>query len=341
MISNEEISVWCMELSLLLQSGVGVGDALSMLAEKSDKEYQQMFSVMAEKADYGQPISSVMREAGCFPQYVCGLIEVGEQTGHTEEALNALSDYYEERARMGRRVRSALLYPAIMLALMLAVIGVLLVKVLPIFDDVYASLGGRLTGAAAGLLIVGRWLDKAMPFIWILLALATIFIVILFVSKSFRTKALSFWKSRFGDTGVARKLSMARVSQAMAMGMASGMSPEETVVLAAKLEEDSGRERCMNCHERLENGQSLSKALNESGLLPADQCHLLELGQKSGAGDISMSRISRKMTEEGEAALEDLVSRVEPALVLISSILVGLILLSVMLPLMHIMAAMG
>ncbi len=81
--------------------------------------------------------------------------------------------------------------------------------------------------------------------------------------------------------------------------------------------------------------------MKASGMLPANQCRLLELGQKSGAGDVSMSRIAQKLTEDGEASLDALVSRVEPALVLVSSILVGLILLSVMLPLMHIMAAIG
>ena len=81
--------------------------------------------------------------------------------------------------------------------------------------------------------------------------------------------------------------------------------------------------------------------MNASGLLPAGQCRLLELGQRSGAGDSAMEAIARDLTEEGEAALESLVSRVEPALVLVCSVLVGLILLSVMLPLMHIMSAIG
>ena len=102
------------------------------------------------------------------------MIEVGEETGRTEEALSALSQYYEQRARLDRQVRSALLYPAVMLVLMLLVIGVLLVRVLPIFDDVYASLGGRLTGVAGGLLAIGRWLDSAMPVLWVLLALVVV-----------------------------------------------------------------------------------------------------------------------------------------------------------------------
>ncbi len=127
----------------------------------------------------------------------------------------------------------------------------------------------------------------------------------------------------------------------MAMGMASGLPVEEAVALSAGLIEGGARKRCQDCQSRLEGGESLSAALRSSGLLPTSQCRLLELGQRSGAGDAAMEKIAQDLTQEGEAALDALVSRVEPALVLVCSLLVGLILLSVMLPLMHIMAAIG
>lgn len=339
MISNEEIASLCMELSLLLHAGVGTGDALSLLAEEG--EQKKLLSSMAEQVDGGSALSDALRESGCFPVYVCGLVRVGEQTGRTEEALAALSRYYEDRVRLSRRVRSALLYPAVMLALMLVVIAVLLVKVLPIFDDVYASLGGRLTGVAGGLLALGRWLERAMPVLWIVLAVLAVLALLMAVVRPFRAALASLWRKSRGDRGVSRKLNNAKLAQAMAMGMASGLPVEEAVALSAELMEGGAKKRCRKCQERLENGAELSVALRDSGLLPARQCRLLELGQRSGAGDASMEKIARDLSEEGDAALDDLVSRVEPALVLVCSVLVGLILLSVMLPLMHIMSAIG
>ena len=167
-LSYGEIAEVSLELSLLLHAGVGTGDALYLLGE--DSPHKKLLSAMADEVDGGAALASAMRSSAAFPTYACGLVEVGERTGRTEEALAALSRYYEDRVRMDRRVRSALLYPAVMLALMLVVIGVLLVKVLPIFDDVYASLGTRLTGVAAGLLTVGRWLEGALPVFWAVLA---------------------------------------------------------------------------------------------------------------------------------------------------------------------------
>ena len=297
-LSHEEISSLCLELSLLLHAGVGLGDALALLGEESDRANQELLNAMARQVDDGSTLAAAMKETERFPAYVCGLIEVGETAGRTEEALSALSRYYEDRVRMDRRIKSALLYPAVMLAVMLIVIAVLLVRVLPIFDDVYASLGGRLTGVAGGLLALGRGIDKAMPVLMVLMVLIVAFFIAFAAAPEFRNKLTAGWRAKHGDKGVSRKINTAQLAQAMAMGMASG-------------------------------------------LLPAAQCRLLELGQRSGTSDAAMEKIARDLGEESEAALENAVSRVEPALVLICSLLVGLILLSVMLPLMHIMSAIG
>lgn len=338
-LSYGEIAEVSLELSLLLHAGVGTGDALYLLGE--DSPHKKLLSAMADEVDGGAALASAMRGSAAFPTYACGLVEVGERTGRTEEALAALSRYYEDRVRMDRRVRSALLYPAVMLALMLVVIGVLLVKVLPIFDDVYASLGTRLTGVAAGLLTMGRWLEGALPVFWAVLA-ALVLIGFLFTAVGpLRRSLVSFWQRGHGDRGVSRKLNNARLAQAMAMGMASGLPLEEALGLSAGLVEGGAKRRCEDCRKRLDNGEALSAALKASGLLPASQSRLLELGQRGGAGDASMEKIARDLSEEGEAALDAAVSRVEPALVLLCSVLVGLILLSVMLPLMHIMSAIG
>ena len=85
----------------------------------------------------------------------------------------------------------------------------------------------------------------------------------------------------------------------------------------------------------------LAKAMGEAGVLPRSDCRLLELGMRSGSGDGVMLQIAQRLSEEGEAALEAKMGQIEPTLVVTASVLVGLILLSVMLPLMHIMTAIG
>ena len=342
--SHEEISALCMELALFLRSGLDAAGGLSLLAqEESAGDMKSLLSSMADGMDMGRTLSAVFRESEQFPEYVCGLIAVGEQTGHLEEALRALSRYYEHRARLDRHLRSALMYPAVLLMIMLVMIVVLLTKVLPVFEDVYASLGGRLTGVAGGLLALGQALDAAMPVLCVLLALAVLLLAAFAGSRGFRTRVLSVWRKRGGDRGVSRKLNMARFAQALAMGVSSGLTVEESLDLAAALLEDipAAKRRCEVCREKLDDGAPLARAMNESGLIPAAECRLLELGVRSGCHDSVMAQIAERLSEEGDAALEARMNQIEPALVVIASVLVGAILLSMMLPLMNIMTAIG
>ena len=195
-LKSEQVSALCMELSLLVHAGVGVGDGLSLLAEETDyPEDREMLEQMARQVDEGASLAEALRSAGCFPDYVASLAEVGERSGRMEEALTALSDYYDGRCRMEHRLRSALLYPAVLLLLMLVVMAVLLTKVLPVFNDVYASLGGRLTGVAGGLLTLGQALDAALPWLCALLMLAAAVTAAFAVSPSLREKLMGLWRA--------------------------------------------------------------------------------------------------------------------------------------------------
>ena len=131
-LSNLQTAGLCRELALLLHAGVSVGDGLSLLAqEESAAALQPVLENMARYTDEGGSLAGAMREAACFPGYVCGLVEVGERSGRTEEALQALAGYYDAREQMDRRIRAALLYPSVLMLVMLVVIVVLLSRVLP------------------------------------------------------------------------------------------------------------------------------------------------------------------------------------------------------------------
>lgn len=339
-----EIASFCQELAWLVHSGVRVGDGLNLLAEEEKEEAWKLCLVkMAEQADEGLPLSEIVKQAECFPGYVAGILNVGETTGRLEEALLALKKYYEGRARMNQRVRSALLYPSVLLLLMLIVIVILLTQVLPIFQSVFASLGGELGGMAGGLLALGLGLNKAMPVLCILMAAVVAFILAFAFSLSFRERVMAFFRKKAGDKGVMRKMNDASFAQAISMGLSSGLPLEETMELAAEVLSDvpEAKERCLNCKEELLSGIPLADALKKADVFPPAMCRLLSLGMQSGNGDAVMVEIADRLSEEADDALAAVVEKVEPTLVLITSVLVGIILLSVMLPLMNIMEAVG
>ncbi len=342
-LTHQETAELCRSLSLLLHAGLSFGDGLFLLAQEAQGERRALLEEMGERTERGESLAAVMEQSGEFPVHACRMAQVGERTGHLEEALESLARYYEERAETDHRLRSALVYPALLLIMILAVVAVLLIKVLPVFSEVYASLGGELTGLAGGLLRLGGALKRVLPLLLVLGFAAAALVLAFAGSETFRARVISLWQRRRGGRGVAGKLAQAQFAEALAMGLAGGLPLEEAVRLAAQLpEQQSGlAERGERSAARIAAGAGLGETLGEEGLLPPSACRMLSVGMRSGSCERVAGEVARHLAEDAREELERKAAQIEPAMVLLASLLVGAVLLAVMLPLLNIMSAIG
>ena len=342
-LSDMEIAGFCRELALLLGGGIGTADGVYLLAEEESGTMQQLLREMGAGMDGGEPLSAVMEKAGAFPASVTGMVKMGERTGRMETVLFSLAQFYEQRSRSYRQMKYALAYPAAILGLMILVIGILLVKVLPVFEKVYASLGSSMTGVAAGLLQMGKSLGAAMPVLLAVLAAAAVAALGYTKYEPFREKVNARWMARFGDRGISRKFNNANFARALALGLGSALPLEDALDQAGNLLSDSpgAAERCSQCVKALREGESLAAAMGDAGFLSAAECRMLSVGIRQGNSDAVMEHIADRQLEDAQEALDHAVAGAEPAMVVAVSLLVGVILLAVMLPLMNIMAAIG
>ena len=341
-LRDEALTELSGELAMLLHAGLDIAGGLAMLAEDAEGPDRELLTALRRDAEEGLPLSECMERSGAFPPEVCAQVRCGERTGRLEETLSAMAESGESRLRLARQLRSALLYPSILFLLMLLVIGVLLIRVLPVFEEVYASLGGGMTGLAGGLLRLGEWLAAALPWLAPILAVLAALGLAFAGSQRFREEALRRWSGgRWGDRGVSRKLQDARIAQSLSLGLRSGLSGEEALALAAPQCAPAAGERCHRAEKLLAEGLGFAEALRQGEALPPAACAMLALGIRSGSGDTVIREIARRLTEEGENALRERAERVEPALVLVASVMVGIILLAVMLPLLRVMSALG
>lgn len=343
-LSSEYVSSFCLEMALLLHAGIGTEDGLYLLSEdETDKKNKKMLTDMADMLSEGRPFSEALREAGCFPKYVSDMIETGEQSGRLEQSFQSLSSYYERQMQLANQIRSALLYPVILMILMLVIIVVLLVKVLPIFNQVYEQLGGTMNGTAQALLQIGNTLGNSMPVLCVILGIVVVLAAVLGCSSAARGGIIHLYKRIFGDFGITRKLGEARFASAMAMGMMSGLNTEEAFRTAMLFQDavPKTKRRYEKCLEMLETGEPLAESFKVNRILEAAYCRILDLGAKSGSSDTAMEEIARRMDDSVQTEIERKVGRIEPTIVVITSILVGIILIAVMLPLINIMSSIG
>lgn len=331
-------------LALFLHSGMNLDSSLAMIAEEeTDAAYIEILNEMSQQMENGISFADALSSAGCFSSHIVGMIRIAEQVGRTEETLNSLAHYYESRDRMAQSLRNALIYPSILLAVMLIVIVILLSKVLPVFNDVYASFGGSLSGLAGGLLSVGNILNAALPFLGIIAAVLTAAAAILFLIPGAATAVKRRFLRVFGDKGPMRKTNNAMFAQVLYIALASGLPIEEGIGLAADMFEDcpAAALRCRNCLKQIDENTDIVSALRDNGLMSAASCRMLSVGLRTGSADSVIEQIASRMSDEAEQSLAASVARIEPAMVIITAFMVGIIILSVLLPLINIMKTIG
>jgi len=334
----------CSELAMLLDAGLTVNDSLHVLQEdESSKDGKAIMQALIEALERGEPFSIALKGTGLFPRYMVHTVEIGERTGRLVETLTALSEYYERQVRLSITIKNSVLYPAILLVLMVVVVLILIVQVLPIFNDVFSRLGTQMSPVAMSLMEFGGWLGDAAIAIAAVFGAIFVLVVLVWAIPSLRRALAKVFSDRFGSRGIFGKLASSRFVFAMTLAMASGLDTAEAIGVAAGISGGSKAvdEKHVRCMQLLDSGSTLSEALSGAGILSPQDGKMLSVGARSGKADLAMSEIARRSDLDVRDSIDRIVGRIEPTLVIISSVVVGVILLSVMLPLMGIMTAIG
>jgi len=284
-----------------------------------------------------------MREVEYFPPYMVSMTELGEKSGRLTETLKALSDHYERQERLAIAIKNSTLYPAALLAMMIVVVLILIVQVLPIFNDVFGRMGAQMSPFAVQLLEFGAWFRGASVVIAIVCAVIFALVFLAWAIPSVKEGIAKSFKENFGGKGLFGRIASSQFVSSMTIAMSSGLDIESSINLAASLNSDSKalKEKYEKCTSALRDGSRLSDALKNAGILSARDARMLSLGDVSGMADSAMAEIARRSDRSVQDEIATVVGRIEPTLVIITSVIVGVILLSVMLPLIGIMTSIG
>ena len=334
----------CSELSMLLDAGLTVSDSIQVLYDdEPGKDGKAVMQALLDGLGRGEQFSAALKGSAYFPRYMVHMVEIGEKTGRLVETLGALSEYYERQVRLSVTIKNSVLYPAILLILMIVVVLILIVQVLPIFNDVFSRLGTQMSPLAIALMDFGRWLGGASVVIAAILCIIFIFVVLLFAIPDFRKSLAQAFSNTWGSRGVFGKIASSRFVFAMTLAMASGLDTADSIDIAAAVSGGSKAvdEKHKRCTELLNSGKALHEALSGAGILSLQDGKMLLIGTRSGKADQAMSEIARRSDVDVRDSIDRIVAKIEPTLVIISCIIVGVILLSVMLPLMGIMTSIG
>ena len=342
-LNNEELITFCSQMALILKSGISALEGIYIMEEGDvSGDGKEILKELREEIEMCGMLYPAMEKSGVFPEYALHMTEIGEQTGRLDETMEALAAYYQREEETLEAVKSAVTYPAAMLGMMLVIIVVLFVKVMPVFEQVYLQLGQEMTGVARNILNIGNWMRQSAIVLSVIAAIALILVICAVFSEKFRDKLFGKISKIGFMKKTAWKRARTRFASGMAMALKSGLDMDESLMLAGKLVDyEPLRKQIAVCQEEMKKGESFPKAVKKAHIFEGMQERLMVIGYETGATDEVMEQAADLYQKELQDQIQKMIGILEPTLVGVLCVIVGVILLSVMLPLAGIMAGIG
>lgn len=339
-LTMSEKYMFCNQMAMILESGFSLNQGVTMVYEEmDDKNIKGVLQEVAKYLDEQVSFSEAIDLTKAFDDYMVNLVKVGETSGNLDDVMQSLSEYYARIDDITNKLKQALTYPIILIIMMVVVVGIIVFKVLPIFKDVLNGLGSDLSSYANSFMEFGQ-IFSLICFAVLLVLVIVIIAGYLYqrvthvnvlsnvVQKSFLTRKLS------------RALNKAQITYALSLFISSGYDLQEAMKFVPKLVDDKQlRANLEKCNEDLINGDSFVEVIKKYQIYQGMQLNMIQVGFKTGQVDIIMKQLSNSFQEEVSRAIDEFLNIIEPTIVTLLSLVVGIVLMSVMLPLISIMSS--
>jgi type IV pilus assembly protein PilC len=334
-VALQDLVVFTRQLATMIDAGLAMVQSLQALAEQTtNKIMRDVIKDITTRVEGGDSFSEALaKHPKAFNKlYVC-MVSAGEKGGLLAEILGRLATYLENTARLRRKVKSAMLYPTTVTVVAIGITIFLLVKVVPVFGDIFSSFGAKLPGPTQFLITLSKYMQKFL--IPILLAMGgTVYGWLYFIKTP---PGRAFWDSRriklpiFGS--IAHKICLARFTRTFASLIRSGVPILEVMNVVSNTVGNVVMENAIRtATSDIERGESISIALAKHPVFPSMIIRMLSAGEQTGKIDSMLERISDFLDEEIETILSGLTALIEPLLIVFLGVVVGGIVICMFLP---------
>lgn len=332
-MKQRELADFCRQLARIAGAGMNFEEGILLLSEGEKDRYIQRKRI-ARKIGKGEPLVKVLEAEGLFEIEILEMIEVGFQTGNLEMVFTELADYYEREVTMRENVKTAFYYPMILGSMLLAIMSLLIIKVLPVFRQVFESMGIVATGFTKWLFDMGGILGG------LLIAFLAIAWLIIFCGNfcTHFKKTQKLWRYLTKSNKSLELIDLIRLNRMMALLVKNGSDLESALLKGEGLARQSKlRKKVKYCREEMIHSGDFKEALNKSQLFHPFIRRSMVLALKTGRLEEGLKEAAAYYERSLEKLMVKRLSIIEPISVGMISVLIGGVLLSVMLPLMNLM----
>jgi type IV pilus assembly protein PilC len=334
-VVEKDIILFARQFSTMIDAGLPIIQCLEILyTQQGNKTFKRMIKEIKEQVEGGATLAEALKR---FPKHFDSLfvnmIAAGEAGGILDAILRRLAAYMEKTAKLKAQVKGAMTYPIVTLIIAVLVLGVILVFVIPVFEEMFADFGGELPTPTKIVVAASEMVKSKILYIII-----GLFIFGFAVRKAYATeKGQDFIDDLFLKIPVfgelLRKVAVAKFTRTMGTMLASGVAILEALDIVAKTAGNRTVEKAIyDVRSGIAEGRTMADPLQESGVFPAMVCQMISVGESTGALDAMLEKIADFYDEEVDQAVENLTSLIEPFMLVFLGTTIGGLVVAMYLP---------
>jgi len=334
-VKRKDLMIFSRQFSTLLSAKISLSSGLKTLYNQTENlALKEVINDLNSDIDAGLSLSQALeRHSNVFSDFYINMVRSAEVTGRIESVMDFLADYLEKEVALISRVRNAMIYPVVVILLFVTVAGLMITLVLPQLSPIFEESGISLPFFTQLLVNLGLFMTE-----WWWAILIIVFIFVFLMIDYFRTPEgkivydeLTVKLPVLG--GLFQKVIVARFAEATSVLIKGGIPITQAIEIASHTVDNAVYKDILHAAaEKIRAGELMSEALEKSKAFPALVCQLLAVGETTGRLEELLSRISNYYTREVDDLVSNLVELIQPALIIVIGIFVGVLFASILLP---------
>lgn len=335
-VKSKELAIFTRQFSVMIDAGLPLVQCLEILSsQQENKAFARMLAGVRGAVEGGASLANALRQyPKAFDDLFTNMVEAGESGGILDVILQRLSTYIEKAVKLKRSVRSALIYPVAVVVIAGGVVMLLLWKVVPIFTTLFAGLGAALPLPTRIVIGLSHFVGSFGPLLIVLAILLVIGLRWYYGTPSGRMAidALILKIPVLGS--LMRKIAVARFSRTLGTLITSGVPMLEAMDITSRTSGNAVVEKAISqVRKAIEGGRTIVDPLRETNVFPNMVVQMIGVGEQTGALDSMLQKVADFYEEEVDSAVGDLLTALEPMIILFLGIVVGGVVISMYLPL--------
>ena len=343
-VSSRDLSVFCRQFVSMLSAGVTIVSALEMLADQTDNKHMaRALRKVQEDIMQGETLADAMRkQKKIFPELMLNMVAAGEAAGKLEVSFTRMAEHFEKAEKTEGMIKKAAIYPCMVAVVALVVVVIMLLKVVPAYSEMFASMDTEMPGITQAVINASNFVKQY----WYVVA---IFIAILVVGlRAF--KSTEDGKLLLGRLAISiplfGKLTIKTISSLTARTLStlicSGMPLVDALAIMARTVGNEVYKKALeNTVDDVREGIPLSVSLRKSGLYPPMVSHMVGIGEETGEIDEMLTKLADYYDVEVEMTTQTVMAALEPIIILVMALLVGIIIAACLAPMVQMYSSMG